>query len=133
MDVGAPSNFERMQAQYSYRELAALIRGVWVDDKETSATIKNIYEQTGYLLDPHTAVGWRALDKLEEDNQHLCQAKIIASTAHPAKFSEIVEPLSLSVPMPPALLQAMEREVRATNIEANAEELINTLKQHIEI
>lgn len=60
MDVGAPSNYERMSAMYSLDEIRALMAGFWVDDAETLKAIRSCNDDTGYIIDPHGAVGWRA-------------------------------------------------------------------------
>jgi len=127
MDVGAPSNFERMSAHFTLDEMRRIILGVSVSDEETRATIKQIHEQTGYFLDPHSAVGWKGADKLSEKNKIEKGAVGILCTAHPAKFSETVEPLTGAPPVPVSLSRAMEREVKAKTIPAEVSALIETL------
>ncbi|HNY21436.1 MAG TPA: threonine synthase [Treponemataceae bacterium] len=60
MDVGAPSNYERMQAMYSVEEARKMIAGYWLDDAGTAAAIRACHEKTGYIIDPHGAVAWKA-------------------------------------------------------------------------
>lgn len=62
MDVGAPSNYERMQAMYSLDEARSLIAGYWLDDAGTTEAMRSCHEKTGYVIDPHGAVAWRAWD-----------------------------------------------------------------------
>ncbi|AEJ18412.1 pyridoxal-phosphate dependent enzyme [Gracilinema caldarium] len=134
MDVGAPSNFERMTAHWSYEDLRATISGFWVDDDKTRLTIQRVFDQTGYVLDPHGAVGWNAVDqwihtKTDPEN-HLhgfSGPVVVLGTAHPAKFAETVEPLVGSVPVPPSLAQAMERTVQSVTIRADVSALVETL------
>ena len=124
MDVGAPSNFERMAAHFSLAQMRQLILGASVNDDETRETIAGVFSRNGYYLDPHTAVGWRAADKLIDAG--ILDAKtntIIVSTAHPAKFSETVEPITGPVPVPPSLRNAMERTVEARTIPVQLEAL----------
>lgn len=128
MDVGAPSNFERMSAHYSHAELSKLVKGVWVDDADTTTTIKNVFEGSGYILDPHTAVGWKGIDRLEAVNGPLADARIVMATAHPAKFAETVEPVCGPVRMPPALKSAMDRQPVAQTIPASADALVAVLE-----
>ena len=124
MDVGAPSNFERMAAHFSWEEMRRLILGASVDDNETRTTITEVFSRHGYYLDPHSAVGWRAADKLRENGAiDKDGAPIIAATAHPAKFAEVVEPLTGPVPVPPGLQKAMERTVDARCIPAELDAL----------
>jgi threonine synthase len=90
-----------------------MLRGVWVTDDETRAAIKAVHAQTGYILDPHGAVGWKAASKLglvKSDNV------AVLETAHPAKFAETVEPLVGKVPVPPALEAAMKRDAKSVTI-----------------
>jgi threonine synthase len=113
MDVGAPSNFERMSCHFSWEELKHLILGASVSDEETRQTVSAIYD-CGYYLDPHTAVAWKAADKLEKSGA-LKKAAILSS-AHPAKFAETLEPLIGPLSLPPALEKVMGRNVEAKTI-----------------
>jgi threonine synthase len=112
MDVGAPSNFERMRAHFSWQEMAALILGASVSDDETRETIREVHREWGYFLDPHSAVGWRAADKRPDAPRPLA----VLATAHPAKFAETVEPLTGPVPVPASLREAMARTPHAVVI-----------------
>ena len=93
MDVGAPSNFERMQWLYG-GDLEALRRdvtGFAYDDARVVAEIGRVYREHGYLLDPHGAIGWLAInDMLRDDDDEA--VGVFLATAHPAKFREVVEP-----------------------------------------
>lgn len=62
MDVGAPSNFERMSAMYSLEEARSVIAGYWTDDAGTMEAIRSCNKRTGYIIDPHGAVAWKAWD-----------------------------------------------------------------------
>lgn len=64
MDVGAPSNYERMQAMYSVDEARKLIAGYWLDDAGTMDAIRSCHDRTGYIIDPHGAVAWKAWDDI---------------------------------------------------------------------
>ncbi len=63
--------------------------GAWIDELETQETIRRVFNDYGYLLDPHTAVGWRACEKyrLVSSDETYC---IVLATASPYKFSEVV-------------------------------------------
>lgn len=125
MDVGAPSNFERMISQWSLTELRNFVRGVWVNEDETRETLRQVREKAAYFLDPHGAVGWRAVDKLFPQRQPRPLA--VLATAHPAKFAETVEPLVGQVPIPPSLKKVMERDVKAKTIGAEIAALLEVL------
>ncbi len=124
MDVGAPSNFERMKTQWSYDELKKMIRGAFVTDDETRSCIDRVYKQFGYYLDPHGAVGWNAVDILSAKNDRSIDGPLaVLGTAHPAKFAETVEPITGEIPMHPALKDVMKREVLSKTIPVNLESL----------
>jgi threonine synthase len=119
MDVGAPSNFERMAAHFSWEEMRRIILGVSVSDEETRKTIALAHESWGYFLDPHSAVGWHAADALFDGGFLEPGPLAVLSTAHPAKFAEIVEPLTGPVPVPPSLEKTMDRKVMSAAIPAD--------------
>jgi threonine synthase len=125
MDVGAPSNFERMTAHWSYEALRKMILGVAVADEDTRQAIRRVHDTCGYFLDPHGAVGWEAADRL----QGLLPPGPLAvlATAHPAKFAETVEPLTGPVPVPLSLKKVMERRVDARIIPADITALLEVL------
>ena len=129
MDVGAPSNFERMSAHFSLEEMRKLMIGVYVTDEETRETIKRVHEQTGYFLCPHSAVGWKGTEKLQAENKITGGAIGILCTAHPAKFSEVVEPIAGKVPVPASLSKTMERTVNAKTIPAEVSALKDFLNE----
>ncbi len=93
MDVGAPSNFERMQWLYG-GDLDALRRdvtGFAYEDARVVAEIGRVYREHGYLLDPHGAIGWLAINDSAARPTPMPSGVFLA-TAHPAKFREVVEP-----------------------------------------
>ena len=91
MDVGAPSNFERMLALHghSHEAMCAQITGLVVDDATTHATMDAVWTNHGYQLDPHTAVGWHAATTWLRT--HPEAHPVVLATAHPAKFLEVSE------------------------------------------
>ncbi len=128
MDVGAPSNFERMSAHFSWEQMRRIILGVYVTDEETRETIKRVHEKAGYFIDPHSAVGWKGADKLRAENKLSDQEPIgILCTAHPAKFAEVVSPIAGQPPVPASLADTMKRSVTARTIPAELSEVINAL------
>jgi threonine synthase len=111
MDVGAPSNFERMRAMYgaSFEALRCDIVGAAFNDEAVVAEIRNVWERYRYLLDPHAAIAWLGLREVLATDQPE-GAGVFLATAHPAKFREVVEPaIGQSIPLPPALAAAIER------------------------
>ncbi|HLP06258.1 MAG TPA: threonine synthase [Paludibacter sp.] len=89
MDVGDPSNFARVLDLYggSHAAISAEISGVTYNDGQIAETLKTCYSETAYLLDPHGAVGYRALQEGLNPNE----TGVFLETAHPAKFLETVE------------------------------------------
>jgi threonine synthase len=111
MDVGAPSNFERMRAMYgeSFEALRCDIVGAAFDDETVVAEIREIWGRHGYLLDPHGAIAWLGLrDTLATEPAGA--PGVFLATAHPAKFREVVEPaIGEAISLPPALAEAIKR------------------------
>ena len=124
MDVGAPSNFERMQFLYGH-DLEALrrdIRGFAYDDARVVAEIGAVYRRYGYILDPHSAIAWLALQELLDEDPRA--TGVFLATAHPAKFREVVEPaIGRSVPLPEPLQAALLRPRHAVDMAADYAEL----------
>ncbi len=119
MDVGAPSNFERMMSMYTHDELKSIMASYWTDNQGIKDGIENHLEKTGCIIDPHGAIAWKAWQEIRKGGllsllsgfngntsepgitpsipswaQSVVDNKaigIILGTAHPAKFSEIVK------------------------------------------
>jgi threonine synthase len=124
MDVGDPSNLERLRALYP--DLAALrsvVSAVSIDDEATRARIRADFGRYGRVWCPHTAVAAEAYARLTAQQRARARWLIVA-TAHPAKFREIVAPLiGESVPMPENLARLFDRASSMTEIEADIEAL----------
>ena len=91
MDVGAPSNFPRMEALCggSWEVMRGRISGAAYDDRATRAAIREVKVRTGYVLDPHGAVGWLAAKDWRDG--HAADHTVVLETAHPAKFLDVIE------------------------------------------
>ena len=91
MDVGAPSNFVRMQALFggSWEEMKSAITGMAFTDDETRAAIREVKALHGYQVDPHGAVGWLAAKQWRAG--HPGSATVTLETAHPAKFPDVMD------------------------------------------
>ncbi|MDR0411020.1 MAG: threonine synthase [Treponema sp.] len=127
MDVGAPSNFDRMTAHWSFEVLRKLIIGAWASDDDTRKTITDVHKKYGYFLDPHTAAGWAGFDRLDVQDVMTLYPCAILATAHPAKFAEIVEPLTCPIPVPPAIQNAVRREPHAITIPVSLAALLEAI------
>ena len=91
MDVGAPSNFVRMQALFgnSWNEMKSNISGMSFSDNETRVAIREVESKFGYQIDPHGAVGWLAARQYRKE--HPGSMTITLETAHPAKFPDVMD------------------------------------------
>ncbi len=100
MDVGAPSNVERLLHRISND--GTPLEADWVDDASIRKVITQTFADFGRAICPHTACGVEVLRRLRQTGT--TGTWIVAATAHPAKFQSIVEPLiGTSIPMPPSL------------------------------
>lgn len=121
MDVGNPSNFARLQAFYE-NNLDAMKRDIValsITDQETLEEIRQTYDRTGHVLDPHTAVATAAARK-HRTSHPSSRPTIVMSTAHPAKFPDVVtKALGISLPLPSQLEEAMRRPKQSTTIPAD--------------
>ena len=112
MDVGDPSNFARIYDLYgkSHERIKSLISGATYSDEQIRQTMKACYDETGYILDPHGACGYQAL----EDGLKEGEIGVFCETAHPAKFKEKVdEILSIDVEIPDRLAAFMKGTKRS--------------------
>ena len=123
MDVGDPSNMERLFHLYPEREaLLAVGRALSVDDETIRTVIAGGPERWGRVFCPHTATAIHFREQLGTPHW------VVVATAHPAKFDEIVEPLiGETVELPPRLAELLARPSRVTEIEPDLESLIAEL------
>ena len=135
MDVGNPSNFERMLWLYG-DDIAAMrhdVAGSRHSDDAVRAAIKRVYDERGYLLDPHSAIAYLGLKEhltgLRAQGSGLRdQIGIFLATAHPAKFSEIVEPiLGRPIDTPAPLAEALAQPRHVLKINASFDAVRRTL------
>lgn len=121
MDVGNPSNVERMRWLFAddvdamRRQIAASVH----TDGEVRDAIGELWRTYGYLSDPHSAIGYLGTR---------CAPRrvptVFLATAHAAKFREVVEPIiAAPVPLPPALEEALGRPRKVERIEPDLVEL----------
>ena len=128
MDVGAPNNFERLQWLYPDAEqLRGLLSADAVDDATIRATIVDAWQRHGEALCPHTACAVHVLQRRREAGASGDWAAV--STAHPAKFPEVVEPLiDQDIPLPPALAAMLDRPSNAQPLADDGEALRDLLR-----
>ncbi len=124
MDVGNPSNLERLSALYpDAKALGLALSAVSVDDGAISARIRADHDRYGLIWCPHTATAaeaWAQLQPARREGRHW----VLVATAHPAKFREIVEPLvGQKVPVPESLERLFRRASQYTEIDATLDSL----------
>lgn len=111
MDVGNPSNFVRIQEMYhnDLEEFSKDFSSYSFTDEETKSAMKDIFSNTGYIAEPHGAVGYLGLKK--ELKKHTNSIGVFLETAHPIKFLDVVEPiLNLKLEIPKQIESVLGKE-----------------------
>jgi threonine synthase len=115
MDVGDPSNFARIYDLYgkSHARISQLISGATYSDEQIAETMRQCYNETGYVLDPHGACGYRALKEGLREGE----IGVFCETAHPAKFKEKVDAiLGADIEIPARLRAFMDGEKQSVEM-----------------
>ncbi|MBR0258664.1 MAG: threonine synthase [Prevotella sp.] len=123
MDVGDPSNFARILNLYSknnaltpeatHHRITNLISGATYSDEQIKETMRQCYSETGYVLDPHGACGFRALQEGLREGE----VGVFCETAHPAKFKEKVDDiLGIDIEIPARLRAFMEGKKQSVEL-----------------
>jgi threonine synthase len=123
MDVGDPSNFERLLAIFDsdHAALSTLVSGVAATDEQIRATMRQVYDEKGLFIDPHTAAGIYGAQSFLASEGAGDATIVTLSTAHPAKFVEVVEEVCGARPdLPAALETALHREKHSMPIAAES-------------
>lgn len=131
MDVGSPSNFVRVLELFDnqFPTLTERLEAVSISDESTAETMLEVYNDFGYILDPHGAVGYRALaDHLERNPG---RKGIFLETAHPVKFDSVMEILGTQGEIPVSVKELLTREKRSIEIEPEYEQLKEVLLTRI--
>ncbi len=130
MDVGNPSNFVRILELFNhdYAAVKNLISSYKISDEETRQTIARVYKQYNYLTDPHGAVGFASLEKyLSENPQH---KGFFLETAHPVKFSDVVEEvIGKPLEIPSSMQHLLQLEKKSVFLKADYDELKSYLME----
>jgi len=111
MDVGNPSNFIRIQEMYKndLLEFKKDFSSFSFTDSETEIALQKIYKNSGYIAEPHGAIGYLGLKK--ELQTHPNSIGIFLETAHPIKFLDVVEPiLNVKLPIPTQIESVLNKE-----------------------
>ena len=134
MDVGDPSNFARILNLYSqngtltpeatHHRITNLISGATYSDEQIKETMRQCYSETGYVLDPHGACGYRAL----QEGLKPGEVGVFCETAHPAKFKEKVDDiLGIDIEIPARLRAFMEGEKQSVALSKDFADFKNYL------
>lgn len=126
MDVGNPSNFVRILELFhqQFPQLKEKFSSVSITDDETKQTMKRVYDELHYTLDPHGAVGYLALERYLSNASDPMTKGIFLETAHPVKFYDVVEPvLNQPIPLPAAVKEIIDLPKESTIMNASFEEL----------
>jgi threonine synthase len=122
MDVGNPSNFDRISKLFNqdlYR-LKNICSSYRFSDRETHKAMQDLYENVSYIADPHGAVGYLGLQKYCEENPKVYG--VFLETAHPVKFLDVVEKaIKTKVNIPPQIEEILDRKPEKTSISSYRE------------
>lgn len=130
MDVGDPSNFVRILElfKHDHAELTKHISSESISDDRTNLTMKEVYQTFNYILDPHAAVAYSALNDWLE--KHPSDKGILLGTAHPVKFPSTVEnSIHTPVPIPTKIETILKKEKNAILIEPNFASIREVIKK----
>ncbi|WP_440683285.1 threonine synthase [Cysteiniphilum halobium] len=123
MDVGKPSNFERLYALFpDFEVFAREVRAFKASDSDIKKMIAKVKSEYDMPICPHTATAFFARENLSEDAHY-----IVVATAHPAKFEEVIEPIvKEKIKVPEHLRNLLEKKQESIEISAN----LNALTEH---
>ena len=129
MDVGAPSNLERIEDLYD--EYSVIIKDIASNthnDLQTIEKMKDVFQKYKYIIDPHGAVGLLALEQFVNEQKLENYTGIVLETAHPAKFKDIVDnALNQSIEIPEVLKESISKEKKSISLSKG----FNDFKQYL--
>jgi len=124
MDVGNPSNFVRVLEifEQEFEILKGKLSSYSISDEETKQTIAEVYKKYDYILDPHGAVGYLALEKYLQE--HKGDKGFFLETAHPVKFPDAVESIiGHKIEVPKSVNYLLNKEKLSVKIGADYQQL----------
>lgn len=128
MDVGNPSNFVRILELFdnNFGSLKNILSSYSVSDEETRETIARIFKDKNYVLDPHGAVGFLALERYL--NEHPNEQGYFLETAHPSKFYDVIEPvIKTQVQIPESIKILLKQQKQTIKMKASDNEALKSL------
>jgi len=117
MDVGAPSNFVRIQELYgnNIETLRDNLSGFSYTDAQTEAAMERLFSEKNYIADPHGAIGYLALKDYMRNHQD-CLG-VFLETAHPVKFLDVIpKKIAAKIAVPPAIASILDKKKKAEKI-----------------
>lgn len=130
MDVGNPSNFERLLnlCDHSHEKIQEEMVGYYFNDEETKLSIQKVYSEFNYLMDPHGAVGYTGLNNYLKKDKSV--TGIFLGTAHPAKFYHVVNNLMENqIKLPKKLKSFLNKTKKTTSLGNSFDELKSLLME----
>ena len=126
MDVGNPSNFERLSYLLnSYANFKGNIKAFCASDGEIAEAIKRVYVEYNEIICPHTATAFATKHKYSKDKDY-----IVVATAHPSKFEAVIEPiLNMTIAPTTDLQKLLDKEKHKVSISKSMEELCDVYEQ----
>ena len=125
MDVGTPSNMERFLHLNSRKNLS-MISAYKVTDEQIKQSIVEVWTNYSEIVCPHTATAFYVRSMFPEEEF------IVVATAHPSKFSSVVQPLiDEKIQLAPQLQHFLSREVRSIDIEPTKDEVLKAIKKYL--
>jgi len=126
MDIGNPSNFERLQYLFpDFADFKQNINTISADDKTIQATIKEAFNQHQQILCPHTACAYYARKQLSK------QPWVVVATAHPIKFEDVIKPIiQQNIPMEKPLKVLLDKPIHKYKISKNPSVVIDFIRNH---
>lgn len=128
MDVGNPSNFIRILELFHHHfgSLKNVLTGYSISDDETRVVIEKIFKERNYVLDPHGAVGFLALQRYLDE--HPDRKGFFLETAHPCKFYDVIEPvIHRQVEIPERIKVLLKQKKNTIKMKANDDERLKSL------
>jgi threonine synthase len=128
MDVGNPSNFVRILELFerNFGALKNILTSYSISDNETRKTIAEVFEKYNYVLDPHGAVGFLALQRYL--NEHPEQKGFFLETAHPSKFYDVIEQvIKKPVEIPESIQALLKQKKNTIKIKSNDNDALRSL------
>jgi threonine synthase len=128
MDVGNPSNFVRILELFdkNFGSLKNILSSYSICDDETRETIARIFKEKNYVLDPHGAVGFLALERYL--NEHPDNKGFFLETAHPSKFYDVIEPvIDQQVEIPDSIKVLLKQKKNTIKMNTNDNDALKSL------